>query len=50
MFIPFFLKLKEAKVPVTLREVLSLLEGMEEGIADYDVEAFYYLARTTLIK
>jgi len=50
LFIPFFLKLKEAKVPVTLREFLSLLEGMEEGIADYDVEAFYYLARTTLIK
>ncbi|MGV1836795.1 vWA domain-containing protein [Rhizobium rhizogenes] len=50
MFIPFFLKLKEAKVPVTLREFLSLLEGMEEGIADYDVEAFYYLARATLIK
>ncbi|MEF0940377.1 vWA domain-containing protein [Rhizobium sp. BR 362] len=50
MFIPFFLKLKEAKVPVTLREFLSLLEGMEEGIADYDVEAFYYLARTALIK
>ena len=50
MFIPFFLKLKEAKVPVTLREFLSLLEGMEEGIVDYDVEAFYYLARTTLIK
>lgn len=50
MFIPFFLKLKEAKVPVTLREFLSLLEGMEEGIADYDIEAFYYLARTTLIK
>ncbi|MBB5573787.1 MULTISPECIES: vWA domain-containing protein [Rhizobium] len=50
MFIPFLLKLKEAKVPVTLREFLSLLEGMEEGIADYDVEAFYYLARATLIK
>jgi len=50
LFIPFFLKLKEAKVPVTLREFLSLLEGMEEGIADYDIEAFYYLARTTLIK
>ncbi|MDE1995844.1 MAG: VWA domain-containing protein [Rhizobiaceae bacterium] len=50
MFIPFFLKLKEAKVPVTLREFLSLLEGMEEGIADYDVEAFYFLARTALIK
>src|SRR4029079_16826984 len=50
MFIPFFLQLKEAKIPVTLREFLALLEGMEEGIADYDVEAFYYLARATLIK
>ncbi len=50
MFIPFFLKLRQAKVPVTLREFLSLLEGMEEGIADWDVEAFYYLARATLIK
>ena len=50
MYIPFFLKLKEAKIPVTLREFLSLLEGMEKGIADDDVEAFYYLARATLIK
>jgi len=50
MYVPFFLKLKEAKIPVTLREFLSLLEGMEEGIADDDVEAFYYLARATLIK
>jgi uncharacterized protein with von Willebrand factor type A (vWA) domain len=50
MYIPFFLKLKEAKIPVTLREFLSLLEGMEKGIADDDVEAFYYLARATLVK
>jgi len=50
MFIPFFLQLKDAKVPVTLREFLALLEGMEEGIADFDVEAFYFLARTALVK
>jgi uncharacterized protein with von Willebrand factor type A (vWA) domain len=50
MFIPFFLKLKEAKVPVTLLEFLTLLEGLEEGIADDDVEAFYYLARAALVK
>ncbi|WP_037081380.1 vWA domain-containing protein [Neorhizobium vignae] len=50
MFIPFFLHLKEAKIPVTLREFLDLLEGMEEGIADFDVEAFYFLARTALVK
>jgi len=50
MFIPFFLRLKEAKIPVTLREFLSLLEGLEEGIADFDVEAFYFLARAALVK
>lgn len=50
MFIPFFLALKAAKVPVTLREFLALLEGMEAGIADFDMEAFYYLARSALVK
>ena len=50
MFIPFFLKLKEAKIPVTLREFLALLEGMEKGLADFDTEAFYFLARAALIK
>lgn len=50
MFIPFFLKLKEAHVPVTLREFLALLEGMEKGLADFDTEAFYFLARTALVK
>ena len=50
MFIPFFLKLKDAKIPVTLREFLALLEGMEKGLADFDTEAFYFLARTALIK
>jgi uncharacterized protein len=50
MFIPFFLSLKQAGVPVTLKEFLTLLSGMEDGLADYDVEAFYYLARTALVK
>ncbi len=50
MFIPFFLELKAAKVPVTLKEYLALLEGMKEQIVTYDVEGFYFLARTSLIK
>jgi len=50
MFLPFFLELKAAKVPVTLREFLTLLEGMDAHIADYDIEAFYYLARSVLVK
>ncbi len=50
MFLPFFLELKAAKVPVSLREYLSLLEGMQAGLADDDVEGFYYLARAAMVK
>lgn len=50
MFIPFFLALKQAGVPVTLREFLDLLAAMKAGVADFDVEAFYYLARAALVK
>ncbi|WP_223478117.1 vWA domain-containing protein [Oricola indica] len=50
MFIPFFLELKAAKVPVSLREYLSLLEGMQAGLVTYDVEGFYFLARAALVK
>jgi uncharacterized protein with von Willebrand factor type A (vWA) domain len=50
MFIPFFLELKAARVPVSLGEYLSLLEGMEKNLVEYDVEGFYYLARAALVK
>lgn len=50
MFIPFFAELKAARVPVSLREYLTLLEGMEADVVTYDVEGFYYLARSTLVK
>ncbi|MEM9349342.1 MAG: VWA domain-containing protein, partial [Pseudomonadota bacterium] len=50
MFLPFFDNLRTASVPVSLREFLSFLEGMKRGLATYDVEAFYYLARTTMVK
>ncbi|VVT34862.1 VWA domain-containing protein [Hoeflea sp. EC-HK425] len=50
MFLPFFLELKAAKVPVSLREYLTLMEGLEAGLSRYDVEGFYYLARAALVK
>lgn len=50
MFIPFFLELKAARVPVSLREYLTLLEGLEADLVTYDVEGFYYLARAALVK
>src|ERR1051326_1607758 len=50
MFISFFLELRAAKVPASLREFLTLMEGMREGVARFDIEEFYFLARTALVK
>lgn len=50
MFLPFFDNLRRHGVPVSLREFLTFLEGMKAGLATYDVEAFYFLARTVMVK
>ena len=50
MFVTFFHALKNAKVPVTLREYLTLMEGMLLGVVGTRVDDFYYLARTSLVK
>jgi len=50
MFINFFLELRSAKVPVSLREYLTLLDAMDAGLADYSIEHFYYLSRAALVK
>ncbi|QDL92579.1 VWA domain-containing protein [Paroceanicella profunda] len=50
MFIPFFLALREVRVPVSLREFLALLEAMQAEVVMYDVEGFYHLSRAILVK
>jgi uncharacterized protein len=50
VFITFFLELRAAKVPTSLREYLTLLEGMREHVALFDIDEFYFLSRTTLVK
>ncbi|WP_103333677.1 vWA domain-containing protein [Pseudotabrizicola formosa] len=50
MFLPFFDCLRKTGVPVSLREYLGFLEGMAAGLATYDADAFYYLARTAMVK
>ncbi|EBA16281.1 hypothetical protein RSK20926_21185 [Roseobacter sp. SK209-2-6] len=50
MFQPFFENLRKAGIPVSLREYLTFLEGMKKGIATYDIEAFYFLARAAMVK
>ncbi len=50
MLIDFFYALRSAKLPVSIKEYLLLLEGLKAGVIEPSVEQFYYLARTTLIK
>lgn len=50
MFIDFFYELKAARLPVTLKEYLLLMEALEADLASRRVEHFYYLARATLVK
>ncbi|MDP1629944.1 MAG: VWA domain-containing protein [Caulobacter sp.] len=50
MFMRFFTELREAKVPVTLREYLVLMEALDKGVIDRKVEDFYFLSRSALVK
>lgn len=50
MFFSFFTELRAAKVPVSLREFLTLMEAMRERVAAFDTEEFYFLARSSLVK
>jgi uncharacterized protein len=50
MFTRFFAELRAAKVPVSFREYLDFLAGLDAGLALHDPEAFYFLARTSLVK
>ena len=57
MLIQFFQTLRAAKLPVSVREFLTLLEGLEAGViggtanqGPPSIDDFYFLARTTLVK
>ena len=50
MFLNLFEEMKSAKIPVSLREYLTFLEALTAGVAIFDVNDFYYLARTSLVK
>lgn len=50
MLTTFFNELRTAKVPVTLKEYLTLMEALEADMAAREIEAFYYLSRACLVK
>jgi len=50
MLIDFFRALREARVPVSIREFLTLLEALQRQVILPSLDEFYYLARLTLVK
>ena len=50
MFLRFFSELRDAKVPVSLREYLTLMEAMDKHVIGLEVDDFYYLSRSVLVK
>ncbi|MDH3700245.1 MAG: VWA domain-containing protein [Alphaproteobacteria bacterium] len=50
MFFNFFTELRQAGVPVSIKEYLMLMGAMEKGVADYNIDNFYYLSRSALVK
>ena len=50
MFISFLHQLKEAGVPVSIREYLDFLAGLDKGITNLNTNSFYHFARASLVK
>jgi len=50
VLIDFFFTLKDARIPVSIKEFLLLLEALQRKVISPTLDNFYYLARTTLVK
>ena len=64
MLLDFFYTLRAAKLPVSVKEYLTLLEALKKGVvgpnaaepedadaaSGYKIDDFYYLSRTALVK
>jgi uncharacterized protein with von Willebrand factor type A (vWA) domain len=50
MLVRFFFLLRAAGIPVSITELLTLLEALRAGLGELSAERFYTLARTCLVK
>ena len=50
MLINFFMELKKARIPVSITELMHLLEVLKARLVYADIDEFYYLSRMTLVK
>jgi uncharacterized protein with von Willebrand factor type A (vWA) domain len=50
MLINFFFSLKQAKIPVSIVEFLTLLDALKRNVIPPSLDQFYYLSRMTMVK
>ena len=50
MLINFFLALRKHRVPVTIRELLDLVDAMRHRVVYSSIDEFYLLSRTCMVK
>src|ERR1043166_7479315 len=50
MFFQFFDELRAARIPVTLKEYLALMDALDHDVIAMKIDEFYYLSRTALVK
>ena len=50
MFFQFFDELRSARIPVTLKEYLALMDALAHDVIDMKIDQFYYLSRAALVK
>ena len=50
MLINFFLALRKYKVPVTIRELIDLIDAMRHRVVYSSIDDFYLLSRTCMVK
>ena len=50
MLINFFFSLKKARIPVSITELLHLLDVLKARLVYADIDEFYYLSRMALVK
>ncbi|MBA6419531.1 vWA domain-containing protein [Pseudomonas neustonica] len=50
MLLGLFNEMRAAKVPVSVRELLDLINALKHHVVFADMDEFYYLARTVMVK
>ena len=50
MYTKFFLELKKFGVPVSIQEFLTFLNCLQTNLTEFEIEKFYFLAKTSLVK